>query len=61
MIVLSGCSGLPKTAKLNISFAPNPVLEEKRREKIIINFYSDVVKCDIYSCKLKIFQGGIFI
>jgi hypothetical protein len=25
IIVLSGCSGLPKTAKLNISIVPNPV------------------------------------
>jgi len=25
MLILSGCSGLPKTAKLNISFNPNPV------------------------------------
>jgi len=25
MLVLSGCSGLPKTAKLNISIDPNPV------------------------------------
>ena len=25
MVILSGCSGLPKTAKLNISFDPNPV------------------------------------
>ena len=25
MLILSGCSGLPKTAKLNISIDPNPV------------------------------------
>jgi len=25
IVVLSGCSGLPKTAKINISFTPNPV------------------------------------
>jgi len=25
ILILSGCSGLPKTAKLNISFDPNPV------------------------------------
>jgi hypothetical protein len=25
MVILSGCSGLPKTAKLNISIYPNPV------------------------------------
>jgi hypothetical protein len=25
IVVLSGCSGLPKTAKINISFSPNPV------------------------------------
>ena len=25
IIVMSGCSGLPKTAKLNISIVPNPV------------------------------------
>jgi len=25
MLILSGCSGLPKTAKLNISIVPNPV------------------------------------
>lgn len=25
IMILSGCSGLPKTAKINISFVPNPV------------------------------------
>jgi len=25
ILILSGCNGLPKTAKLNISFDPNPV------------------------------------
>jgi len=25
IVVLSGCSGLPKTAKINISISPNPV------------------------------------
>ena len=25
IVVMSGCSGLPKTAKINISFDPNPV------------------------------------
>jgi hypothetical protein len=25
MVILSGCSGLPKTAKLNISIDPNPI------------------------------------
>ncbi|MFH1939821.1 MAG: hypothetical protein ABIK21_06725 [bacterium] len=25
IMILSGCSGLPKTAKLNISIDPNPV------------------------------------
>jgi len=25
IIILSGCSGLPKTAKINISFVPSPV------------------------------------
>lgn len=26
MVILSGCSGLPKTAKINITIDPNPVL-----------------------------------
>jgi len=25
IVILSGCSGLPKTAKINVSFDPNPV------------------------------------
>jgi len=28
IVILSGCSGLPKTAKLNISFDPNPLLTQ---------------------------------
>ena len=32
MVVLSGCSGLPKTAKLNISIDPNPVPYDSESE-----------------------------
>jgi hypothetical protein len=33
MLILSGCSGLPKTAKLNISIVPNPVPYDSETEK----------------------------
>ena len=33
MVILSGCSGLPKTAKLNISIDPNPVPYSSESEK----------------------------
>jgi len=33
MIVLSGCSGLPKTAKINITIDPNPVPYNSETEK----------------------------
>jgi hypothetical protein len=33
IVVLSGCSGLPKTAKINISISPNPVPYNSASEK----------------------------
>ena len=33
IIVLSGCSGLPKIAKINVSFVPNPVPYNSATEK----------------------------
>jgi len=40
MIILTGCSGLPKTAKLNISIDPNPVpcSSEDGKWHIIMSF-----------------------
>ena len=32
MLILSGCSGLPKTAKINITIEPNPVLYDSENE-----------------------------
>ena len=37
MLILSGCSGLPKTAKLNISIDPNPVPYDSETEKWLFN------------------------
>jgi hypothetical protein len=37
IIVLSGCSGLPKTAKINISFVPNPVPYDSENEQWPLN------------------------
>jgi len=37
IIVLSGCSGLPKTAKINVSFSPNPVPYNSEAEKWLFN------------------------
>ena len=34
---MSGCSGLPKTAKINISFDPNPVPYDNKNEQWILN------------------------
>ena len=33
MLILSGCSGLPKTAEINISFDPNPVPYDSENEQ----------------------------
>ena len=33
IVVLSGCSGLPKTANINISFGPNPVPYDSENER----------------------------
>ena len=33
MVILSGCSGLPKTAKLNITIEPNPVPYSSENER----------------------------
>ena len=37
IIVLSGCSGLPKTAKINITFDPNPVPYDTEDEEWSFN------------------------
>ena len=37
MLILSGCSGLPKTAKLNISIDPNPVPYDSENEQWLFN------------------------
>ena len=37
IIVLSGCSGLPKTAKINITFVPNPVPYDTEDEEWSFN------------------------
>ena len=37
IVVLSGCSGLPKTAKINISFDPNPVPYDSENERWPLN------------------------
>jgi len=37
MLILSGCSGLPKTAKINISFDPNPVPYDSENEPWLFN------------------------
>lgn len=37
IIVLTGCSGLPKTAKINISIVPNPVPYDSETEKWSFN------------------------
>jgi len=37
IIVMSGCSGLPKTAKINISFDPNPVPYDSENEQWTVN------------------------
>ena len=37
IIVLTGCSGLPKTAKINITIDPNPVPYDSENEKWIFN------------------------
>jgi hypothetical protein len=34
---MSGCSGLPKTAKINISFDPNPVPYDSENEQWLLN------------------------
>jgi len=34
---MSGCSGLPKTAKINISFSPNPVPYDSENEQWTVN------------------------
>jgi len=34
---MSGCSGLPKTAKINISFDPNPVPYDSENEQWTVN------------------------
>jgi len=33
MVILSGCSGLPKTAKINVTIDPNPVSYSSENEK----------------------------
>jgi len=33
MLILSGCSGLPKTAKINITIEPNPVPYSSQNER----------------------------
>ena len=33
MVILSGCSGLPKTAKINITIDPNPVPYSSENER----------------------------
>jgi len=37
IVILSGCSGLPKTAKINISITPNPVPYDSEAEKWLFN------------------------
>ena len=37
IVVLSGCSGLPKTANINISFDPNPVPYDSENEQWTVN------------------------
>lgn len=37
IVVLSGCSGLPKTAKINITIVPNPVPYNSETEEWLFN------------------------
>jgi len=41
MVVLSGCSGLPKTPKVSISFDPNPVPYSSENERWSFNIVLD--------------------
>jgi len=55
MVVLSGCSGLPKTAKVSISFDPNPVpysSENERWSFDIVLDESNGIGVDLSSIKL---------
>ena len=55
MVILSGCSGLPKTAKVSISFDPNPVPYSSENERWLFDIVLDEsngIGVDLSSIKL---------
>jgi hypothetical protein len=69
IIALSGCSGLPKTAKINISFVPNPVPYDSENEQwpfnLILNESNGVgvtlisLRLDVYDQEEELFYTQI--